>query len=113
MASNMVYKKYLNLKSNGKNATHLKIELYYSLGGYNYFTYKQEGRGYYLSVVPVERANGFEGFMAFSGIKQLVKPVARKSEKAAREAEKLAEGWEERLIAYVLSDQGLELEEVA
>lgn len=104
-------KRYLKLRENPSKATHLKIETYYSLGGYNYFTYKQEQRGYYLSVVPVERGNGMEGFIAFSGVKQLVKPVSRKSKKAEEEAEKLTDEYLEIMINHVLAENNLELEE--
>ena len=104
-------KRYLKLRENPSKATHLKIETYYSLGGYNYFTYKQEQRGYYLSVVPVERGNGMEGFIAFSGVKQLVKPVSRKSKKAEAEAKNLVGTYLENLINHVLAKNNLELEE--
>ena len=107
-------KKYLELKANGKSATHLKCEVYYSLGGMNYFTYERERRGYYASVTPVERkscGNGvmMEGYMAFTGTKMLLKEVSRKSAKAEAEAEKIAENAFNRLIDYVLNKNGLEL----
>lgn len=107
-------KKYIELKANGKSATHLKCEVFYSLGGMNYFTGKREGRGYYASVVPVERKryeNGMvmEGFIAFTGTKILLKEVSRKSAKAEAEAEKIAENEFSKLIEYVLNDNGLEL----
>ena len=107
-------KKYYAVKENSARTTHLKCEVYYSLGGYNYFTYKSEGRGYYASVTPVERSTscGFasESYVAFTGIKQLVKPVSRRSAKAEADAEKLAEPVFDRLIEYVLNKQGLELD---
>ena len=49
-------KKYIEIK-NAPGITHLKIELYYDLGGYNCFTGKNEPRAYYLSVTPVERSD--------------------------------------------------------
>lgn len=68
----------------------IKCELYYSLGGMNYFTSKNEPRGYYVSVSPVERVNRgnyvSECYTAFSGVKQCVVTVARKSKKAEQEA---------------------------
>lgn len=106
-------KKYLAVKENNKRVTHLKCEVFYSLGGMNYFTYKQEGRGYYASVTPVERTehDGYtmEGFMCFSGIKQLVKEVSRKSDKAMQTAEKIAETVFPALIEYVCNKEGLSL----
>lgn len=69
----------LQLKSGENN--YLKVQLYYSKGGMNYFTSKVEERGIYLSVAPVEivKSAGYscESSMAFSGIKQLVHGCAR------------------------------------
>ena len=105
--------KYLKVQENPASVTDLKIELYYDLGGMNYFTGRVENRGYYLSVTPVERcvSRGYtsECYTAFSGIKQLVKVVKRKSQKAEKEAENLAENLVNELIDYVCNQNGLEL----
>ena len=82
--------RYYNVK-NYPNVTHLKAEIYYSLGGINYFTYKNESRGYYMSISPVKREvtdSGYtmESYTAFSGLKQCVLPVQRKSQKKMNEA---------------------------
>ena len=63
----------------------IKVELSYLLGGINYFTYKKENRGLYLSITPVERRDSGNGmicecFVGFSGIKFLVKELGRKSD---------------------------------
>lgn len=107
-------KKYIKVKENPAKVTHLKIELYYDLGGMNYFTGRAENRGYYLSVSPVTRgtsAGGFssESYTAFTGIKQNIKQVTRKSAKA--EAEKLAADAMDNLIDYVCRKNGLEIAE--
>lgn len=106
-------KKYINVKENTHHITHLKIEVYYSLGGYNYFTYKQENRGYYLSVSPVERKTDeygtMESYTAFTGIKKLIKEVSRKSKKAEAEAEAIAENETKNLIDYVCTKNNLEV----
>lgn len=108
-------KKYIPLPVPERKITHLKVEVYYTLGGMNYFTYKQEPRGYYLSVTPVERAERYgvstEGFMAFSGTKKLVKPVSRKSEKAFQQAIEMAAAFENGLIRHVCTENGLPLPE--
>ena len=105
-------KKYIELEANAA-ATHLKIEVYYHLGGYNCFTAKSENRGYYLSISPVTRSNRdgftFESYTAFSGIKQCVKTVARKSATAEREAEEKAARIEKMLIEWVCDKNGLPL----
>lgn len=105
-------KKYLRLKPNAQKNTDLKVKLYYSLGGMNYFSARAEGRGYYLSVVPVERGEMFERFTGFTGIKKLILEVKRQSPKAEKQAEDLCALSEQELIDHVLAEQGLELEEV-
>ena len=110
-------KKYLELAPNDAGSTHLKAEVIYNLGGYSYWTSRTEQRGYYLHVSPVKREtrdyNGravvLESFVAFSGYKQLVKPVTRKSAKAEAEAETLAEEALADLIRAVCSKNGLQL----
>lgn len=85
--SSTVKKEYI--KAKGEN-NYLKVELYYSLGGMNYFNYKNEQRGYYVSVCPVQREsrNCFtsESYTAFSGRKMLVEPCARRGKKAEENA---------------------------
>lgn len=89
------------------DATHIKIEVYYEKGGYNYFTYKTEPRGVYVSVSPVtleDRPGGYqmESYTAFSGAKFCVKELKRKSDKALQEVvaklepkvEQIARAWE-------------------
>lgn len=80
------YYKLKNPVTNGHETTHLKVELYYSLGGYNYFTSKSETRGYVISVSPVERHSGLESYIGFTGKKYCLVPVQRQSKKAKEEA---------------------------
>lgn len=92
--SNTVRKEYIKAKGDNQ---YIAVELYYSLGGINYFTYKNEPRGYYMSICPVERkeyAPGcmMEGFTAFTGRKMLVEECQRKGKGA--EARALAK-WDE------------------
>lgn len=63
--------------------THIKCAVYYSKGGVNYFTYRNEQRGYYMSVTPVKRENGWEQYVAFTGSKTCIHPVERQSKKQA------------------------------
>ena len=72
--------------NNNPNVTDLKAEIYYSLGGINYFTSRNEQRGYYMSISPVKRDGVCESYTAFTGLKQLVLPVQRKSNKKMIEA---------------------------
>ena len=67
--------------------THVDIELYYHIGGMNYFTGTSESRGLYISVQPCEK-RVFEGggmsvgFTAFTGVKKHVKDMTRFTQKA-------------------------------
>jgi len=85
----------------------LKIELYYHLGGTNYFTSTNEERGYYLSISPVKRSitNGIiiEEYTAFSGLKKLILPVKKKSEKAYQLAIKESSEWIDIIKEKVLN----------
>lgn len=108
-----MYEKYVKLTDNA-TATHLRIRLYYNIGGVNYFTYKTEARGYYLSVSPVSRTRTdygltMESYTAFTGAKECVKTVSRKSAKAEAEAETLAAARESVLIDFVCRANGLEV----
>ena len=107
--------KYYAVKNNDSKTTHIKVEVYYSLGGMNYFTYKTERRGYYLSVCPVtiEERDGWrsEGFTLFTGTKWLLKEVKRKSAKAETEAIKKSQQVLTGCIQHVLAENGLELAE--
>lgn len=109
-------KKYIKVKDNSKHITHLRVELFYDLGGTNFFTSEIEERGYYLSVTPVERyidSQGYttEKFTAFTGTRILLNGVARRSKKTENEAEQLAQEKERILIRYVCAKNKIELDE--
>lgn len=108
-------KKYIKVKDNSKHITHLRVELLYDLGGTNFFTSEIKERGYYLSVIPVERHTNSQGcatesFTAFTGIKILLNGVARRSKKAENKAEQLAQEKERTLIQYVCAKNKIELD---
>lgn len=103
--------RFIPLKENGKKVTHLKVEVYYKLGGVNYFTYQNEERGYYIGVTPVQRGDGFELFGAFTGIKECFIPCNRQSKKKADEAANIPVEKYQHLIDYVLKKNGLEVAE--
>lgn len=97
------------LKVYGKNKF-LKVELYYYLGGMNYFTGKYEIRGYYISVSPVEKVAKYESYMSFTGIKKCILPVDRQSKKAENNALNVYDIESIPLINYVLEKNNLTLE---
>lgn len=99
-----------------KDKTFLKVEIYYDIGGMNYFTSGHKARGYYLSARPVEKERNFESFVAFTGYYSLLLGVAKQSKKGETEALKIATKERiEELINAVLkgieSNSDLELAE--
>ena len=104
-----MFKRYI--KANGKGVNALRCELYYSLGGINYFTYKNEARGYYLSVSPVERSEHMESYVGLSGVKKCLLEVTRQSKKAEATAESMVNEHLAHLINAVCIEQNIDLEE--
>lgn len=106
-------RKYVELKENTQDITHLKTEVYYCLGGTNYFTGEPKKRGYYVSVTPVKKwtQNGvkMESFVAFTGFSKLIKEVSRKSKAAEMESRVLSETMIFDMISTVCAARGLEV----
>lgn len=92
----------------------LELSVYYSLGGMNYATYKNEPRGYYLSVTPIERSEQgmfiTSGYCFGTGVKTFLLEVSRQSEKQQANACALAELEAERLIKWCCEQYGLEVD---
>jgi hypothetical protein len=82
------------------------IKVSYNKGGLNYFTYKVDDRGYYLTITPVElqQHDGYttESFTIFSGLKKKLKTVKRQSKKAQAEAVELSEQFIQPMIDNIL-----------
>jgi len=95
-------KKYELIKDN----LSIKTEVYYNKGGMNYFSGRTQERGYYLSVSPIEREERgnviIESFTAYSGVKMLILPVKRQSDKAYQQAVELAKEKEPALRQRIL-----------
>lgn len=72
---------YIELKENEHGFTHLDVDITYNKGGINYFTYRNEPRGYYAGVTPVEKNNNMVSFTAFTGVKKFIEPAKRLSRK--------------------------------
>ena len=104
-----MFKQYI--KANGPRVNNIKCELYYSLGGMNYFTYEREARGYYLSVSPVERSGNMESYTAFSGNKVCLLEVARRSKSAEEKAKALINKYLKSLVEHVCVKNQIILEE--
>lgn len=92
----------------------LEVRVYYSKGGMSMFTYKQEPRGYYLAVTPMEitKGEGYTGraFLMFgAGRKALLLEVKRQSPRAEKEALALASEKEREILEAVAKLDGLTL----
>lgn len=64
-----------------RDATHIKVSIYYSLGGMNYFTGRQDPRGYNVSVSVVtrkeERGYTSESLFLGEGFRSFIEPAKR------------------------------------
>ena len=113
-------KKYLELAENRDGHNVLRIDVGYSLGGYNWYNGDDEPRGYYLYCTPCERkvnktSDGKEYTciteVVGKGGKTLLKQVTRQSKKACEEAMRIAKEKEDWLVQRVLAMYGLTLKE--
>lgn len=102
-------KKYIDILNPSERVNAIRIELYYSLGGINYFTYQNESRGYYLLVTPVYKNGIMESVTAFTGVKQCIKQVNRKSAKAEKDALQIAPGVLPDMIDHVCMKNGIQI----
>ena len=105
---------YIPVESSNRDENNLKIEVYYDLGKYDYYTHKSNKRGYYVSVTPVTRCKRDNYFTeistVFVGYKYCLKEVSRKTNKATQEALELSENinW---LIEHICDEYGFEIVE--
>ena len=107
-----ITKKYLNTTQ--KN-TQLQVEVYYSRGGWNFGTGKDDQRGYWLSIQPVsfweEAGVKMMSITLFSGLKQFLTATKadRKGGKTEQAALRLAEQYEKRLLEQVCTKENITL----
>ena len=86
-----------------KNATHLQVSVYYSKGGASCFTGDATPRGFYLSVIPVNRGKGTVSYTLFSGKSKFLFGVSRFTPKQLDNAVAMAEELKDDLIAAVVA----------
>jgi hypothetical protein len=97
-------------KGEAVKCTHLRCEVYYSKGGYNGFTGKQEQRGYYASVSPVKCEGMFESYTAFTGCKSCILPCARQGKKLEAEAVAIFQRDTLPMIKQIYSNNGIDFD---
>lgn len=91
-------------------ANRIRLSVDYYLGGTNYFTYKNELRGYYLHATP-ECANGYmTQCILGTGVRHLLLEVPRQSKKRAMEACAKAELLAPQLVEWCCREYGLTVE---
>lgn len=79
---------YKLAKPNEFNQEHLEVEVFYSLGGMNYFSGRVEPRGYWVSVQPMTKTRMCSSFVGFTGVKGLIREAHRFSQKTLEEVSK-------------------------
>ena len=96
------------------NPNRLRLSLSYSTGGINYFSYKNEARGYYLHVTPEKVENhGFGNAVSSllgSGVKELVLEVSRQSDKQLEIATTIAAERASALLEWCRREYGVQYE---
>lgn len=97
--------------SNDKN-NKITTEIYYDIGGMNYFTSEVEKRGYYFSITPEERSDGFRTYTSFSGVKTCILEVARKSKSAYDKAKAMLDKYENEYLQAFCDKKGYTLVDV-
>lgn len=107
-----ISREYIN-----KDGQDYEINIYYEIGGVNYFTGKEKQRGYYASVMPVNftthtDSDGLSYQMktttAYSGACELLLAVKRKSNKSENLAISIFnDSKKEELIKYVINKNDL------
>lgn len=97
------------------NPNRLRLSLSYSTGGINYFSYKNEARGYYLHVTPEKVENhGFGNSVSSllgSGVKDLVLEVSRQSDKQLEIATTIATERAAALLEWCKREYGTQYEQ--
>jgi len=96
-------------KVEGKGVNRLDASISYSLGGVNYFTYKDEPRGYWFSLQPWEKEGPWRKFAAFSGVKMCILPCSRQSAKRFEEAKGMLDALIDEHMAAFCAENALTL----
>ena len=93
-----------------KDMNRIRLSVAYSLGGTNWFTYKNEPRGYYLCATPEYACEHMVNCVLGAGAKHLLLEVPRQSKKRAMEACAKAEQLAPQLVEWCRREYGLTVE---
>ncbi|TMS80559.1 hypothetical protein [Pseudoalteromonas sp. S554] len=94
----------------GSSSNCIVISVRFNAGGINYASYENEKRGYYLSVQPVTKSDGWQTIKGFSGVKGLVEEAKRFGQKKLDNLV-VDEARVNQFIEYVLERNNLKLAE--
>lgn len=93
-----------------KDMNRIRLSVAYSLGGTNWFTYKNEPRGYYLCATPEYACEHMVNCVLGAGAKHLLLEVPRQSKKRAMEACAKAGQLAPQLVEWCCKEYGLTVE---
>ena len=88
-----------------KNGTHIDVEVYYDIGGMNYFSGRTSPRGYYVSVTPVTRKDNMISHVTFKGYKQLLFETSRFSANQFKRAVEMGRSIAPGIVERVLNEE--------
>lgn len=97
-----------DINTNDKN-NKITTEIYYDIGGMNYFTSEAEKRGYYFSITPEERNGEFRTYTGFSGAKTCILEVKRHSKSAYEKAKAMFDKYENEYLQNFCDKKGYTL----
>jgi len=92
--------------TNGGSVNRINVDLFYSKGGMNYFSYNEEKRGYWVSVTPQEVRGQFVTTTAFSGNKMLIEEAKRFGQKKFDNLD-IPQDTIDNMINHVMEKNGL------
>ena len=110
MSDRAIILKTISLKTPNKfGANSLEVALFYQLDQMNYFTSREEPRGYFLGLQPMNKGgDGTYSYTMFSGKKYFVEPANRFSQKRLEQiAEERADDFDKAIKVFMF-DNGLE-----
>ena len=91
----------LKMIPTGKEHEYIEVSVYYKKGGVNMFTYREEPRGFWLSVSKVQKEESWTKRFLFEGRKMFLLEVKRFSQKAMDKAVEIAEGKYREMVERV------------
>jgi hypothetical protein len=96
-------------KAKGDGCNVVECSIYYSKGGMNWATGREEARGYWFSIQPFEVSGICRSFRAFSGTKTLVLPCERQSKKRYEAAKAQLDDLIQEYLERFCEENGIEV----